>query len=72
MPTWVEWVATADSPQTFDRPNNDTVFLNRLDKVGATGRRKSALLAHNGTQENLVQPDQLDQNQAGQTIEEFK
>lgn len=72
MPTWVEWVATADSPQTFGRPNNDTVFLNRLDKVRATGRRKSALLAHNGTQENLVQPDQLDQNQAGQTIEEFK
>jgi hypothetical protein len=72
MPTWVEWVATANSPQTFGRPNNGTVFLNRLDKVGATGRRKPALLPHNGTQKNLVQPDQLDQNQAGQTIEEFK
>lgn len=68
---WVEWVATADSPGTFQRTFDGSVFLNCLDEVAAARRLEAALLTDQRAEEDLVEPYHADEDLARQVDDQF-
>lgn len=71
IPTRREWVAAADSVDTLQRASNCAVLLHCLNKVAAARRVKTALLAEDRTQKDLIQPDKADQDPTWQVDEHF-
>lgn len=47
-------ITAANSPGTFERAFDRAVFSHRLDVIMTTGWSKTATLAKNGTQEELI------------------
>ncbi len=58
-------VAAANSERPFKRPFDCSVLFDGTDEIGAATRVKSALVAKDWAEENLIQPDKGDQNVRG-------
>jgi hypothetical protein len=65
-PTRIKRVAAANAPGTFDCSTHETIFLDGLDVVVATGWRESALASDDRAESALIDADQRDRSPRGQ------
>ena len=66
-----EWVTASDPPNPLQKTDRPTMLEHGLDHVVAAGGRKAALLTHQRTERELVNPHGDNQQPAGQPNQRF-